>query len=342
MSVCIYEEGFKMPEIVPTHSPTESVSRFLTVPNQKEKDILIFKCDETPKFPSSVDENVNSFNFSKDKLIKENDVSKMLLQTPKILEEQPQKENKLYKLVDSKMPKLINKDTKQKHIIRPSTAVRKRVKKISEEFFLTQSKYENALKPNSSQNKTHKNRRNGGDNTDLSKSSSPKIKRNTLNNNNNNNSNNNAMKIETSVRVCKSSLMTNLPTPGSFPNNKTTPTSLSFPSFPCSSNSVIRSSITTNTNTHGSPKKLKGTANFHKKPIGSHPVIRLKSTFKNQCENGHQTNVCAPKFPYKRKSHSAHSVSSPRFQQVSFEQLKKAKAFTERAIKVRKFILLLK
>ena len=334
MNVCIYEEGFKMPEIVPTHPPTEGVSRFLTVPNQKEKDIIIFKCNSSPKFPSTVDENINSFNLPKEKLMKEMEQHKILLPPPKMLGEQ-QKENKLYKLVDSKMPRLTTKETKQKHIIRPSTAVRKRVKKISEEFFLTQSKYENALKPNSSQNKISNKVRRNADSNDLSKSSSPKIKRNILNNNHNNNS---SMKMETSIRVCKSALIANLTSPGQY-NDKATPTSLSFPSFPSSSNSMLRSSSTNHSNSNSSPKKIRSVSTFHRKSStpNSHQVIRLKPSMKNNCEATSHNNSSVPRFPYKRKSHSAHSSLSPRLPHVSFEQLKKAKAFTERAIKVRYF-----
>lgn len=226
--------------------------------------------------------------------------------------------------------KLYKKDLKAKGNIRPSTAVRRHVKKISEEFTMTQTKYENSVNTTSSSaSKASEGKEKAGSKA-ASASISNKIPQSKFPKN-----------VLSKISCTKCDTITGRKAPMAPLVSAAVVSSSKAPSKPApilkaQGHKAHRASASST-----SPKRIRDASSSPQKkaslsPPGSSPRPRLKHSYGRGSggvgglEVGlAPTNASVPKSPGKKREGAG---VSPRSQQVSFEQIKKAKLFTEKAI----------
>ncbi|XP_068213303.1 probable serine/threonine-protein kinase nek3 [Palaemon carinicauda] len=246
-------------------------------------------------------------------------------------EEQSTLSNKEWK----KTAKLYKKELKSKGNIRPSTAVRQHVKKISEDFTMTKTKYENSVNTTSTIKTPEKKEKSpiksASSNSSVS-SVNPKIPqskfpKNVL-------SKITCSKCETISKASRKNVMSpiNLPS-GTGVNKNGVPKNLNTK---CT-NMKNKNSI----NSHNSNSRSLQELSPQKKLVGPtdiSPRPRLRHS-SGRCGGGTgafdfclaPTSPGPPRSPGRKLSSSLAGIS-PRSQQVCSEQIRRVKLFTERAI----------
>lgn len=232
--------------------------------------------------------------------------------------------------------KLYKKDLKAKGNIRPSTAVRRHVKKISEEFTMTQTKYENSVNTTSSSaSKASEGKEKSTSKAASSASLSNKIPQSKFPKN-----------VLSKISCTKCDTITGRKAPMAPLVSAAVVSSSKAPPKPApiiksQSHKAHRASASST-----SPKRIRDASSSPQKkaslsPPGSSPRPRLKHPHGRGSGSVGSlevslapTNSSVPKSPGKKREGTG---VSPRSQQVSFEQIKKAKLFTEKAIMVSSF-----
>lgn len=229
--------------------------------------------------------------------------------------------------------KLYKKELKAKGNIRPSTAVRQHVKKISEEFTMTQTKFENSVNTSgvaktldgkdkfSSNLASSAPLNNKFPQSKLAKSMFSKIT---------------CSKCESITKASRKNVMAPIVTTAGAGTCRDAGHTLSK-SLSAKSQSKSKNSSATSRDLSSPQKKVSGSASLS--PPGSSPRPRQRHP-SGRCAGGGvldlglvPTSPALPRSPGRKTSSSLGGVS-PRSKQMSFEQIKKVKIFTEKAIMV--------
>ncbi|KAG0714794.1 Tubulin glycylase 3A [Chionoecetes opilio] len=206
-----------------------------------------------------------------------------------------------------KTARFYKKELKSKGNIRPSTAVRRHVKKISEEFTMTQVKYENTVstetKDKNQTRATSSSSSSANNNKSAAKNASSKA---------------NCTKSESASKPSSKAMMAPLISPISATLTKAS------------------SARVPNGRSKSGPPREAGSP-VKKSPSSLTPPARPKHSSGGRCAGGGECGSLAPPTsPAPHRSPGRRTLSltgvSPRSKQVSFEQIKKVKMFTEKAI----------
>ncbi|XP_045619331.2 LOW QUALITY PROTEIN: tubulin glycylase 3E [Procambarus clarkii] len=237
--------------------------------------------------------------------------------------------------------KLYKKELKAKGNIRPSTAVRRHVKKISEEFTMTQTKYENSVNtsggPLKSPEENDKCPSKSATSTTSTSSASvnqkipaSKLSRNVF-------SKITCSKCESITKASRKSTIAPLVTSAST-SKAPAPTPSKINSAKIQNSKSKNSAASTSSS--GSPqKKLQAPTSLSPPGCSPHPRHRHPSGRAAAAAGGGggehglaPTSPALPRSPGRKGSSTSLGGISPRSKQMSFEQIKKVKIFTERAI----------
>ncbi|KAK7069179.1 hypothetical protein SK128_012248 [Halocaridina rubra] len=238
-----------------------------------------------------------------------------------------------------KTSKFYKNELKSKGNIRPSTAVRQHVKKISEEFTITHSKYENNLAGTSTTTKALESKEKSPTKSELLNTSAlslnqkipqSRFQKNVL-------SKISCSKCESISKATRKGVTSPVTTPVVSTFSKSAkntapkgPNSKSKNLFSAPSVSSIRPMLET------SPGKKSLHTSVSPHEVSPRPRVRHSSARCNGVAGGYDfclapTSPGLPRSPG-RKYNSSLAAISPRFQQISSEQIRRVKLFTERAI----------
>ncbi|XP_071539355.1 uncharacterized protein [Panulirus ornatus] len=250
--------------------------------------------------------------------------------------------------------KLYKKELKAKGNIRPSTAVRQHVKKISEEFTMTQTKYENAVNTSgggggggtaSSKNADGKDKLPPNSAPSSTASLTTKVPQSKLGKNGF--AKITCSKCESITKASRKNVMAPLVTSAGSSAGRDATAAAAAPMTPLSKShsaknlSKTKHSCLASRDSSSPQKKFSGSASLS--PPGSSPRPRHRHP-NGRCGAAAAavpgaldlglapTSPAMPRSPGRKTSSSSLGGVSPRSKQMSFEQIKKVKMFTERAI----------